>query len=452
MPRPIQKTAGIARRDYRTRRRAGFGDLRRQTPTSMDEHRRHEQETDPRGDDLRRLDDLHRPDDRRDRVPSLQDDLSLSSTGVQWIINGYLLSLSALFAFGGRLADIAGHRTMVVIGVDRLRHRLGALRRHPDRLARRGLADHLPRDPGRRRGDHVPGGAGDRPRRLPGARARPRAGDLLRDRRRPHLDRPARRRLPGRVDLAGDLLGQHPGRDHRPRPHRESEAGRRASTRRRSTTAAPCWSPAAWAWPCSACSSRASGAGAAPTTWVCIAAGLALLAAFVLYELRVDNPLLRLRIFADRAFAVDNVDPLPADDPLRAAVLLRQHVRADLARRKRLGNRPLPADLLRRLRHRLAVRRQDPRPGRRAAGGGARLRGRRGRLLPLGQLAARPLGQRPVVLHRPRRGRGRPGPQPGQHRRAQPGAARAATARRPGSPRRCATSAPASASPCSARS
>jgi MFS family permease len=50
-------------------------------------------------------------------VPSLQDDLSLSSTGVQWIINGYLLSLSALFAFGGRLADIAGHRSMVVLGV-----------------------------------------------------------------------------------------------------------------------------------------------------------------------------------------------------------------------------------------------------------------------------------------------------------------------------------------------
>ena len=50
-------------------------------------------------------------------IPSLQEDLSLSSTGVQWIINGYLLSLSALFAFGGRLADIAGHRSMVVLGV-----------------------------------------------------------------------------------------------------------------------------------------------------------------------------------------------------------------------------------------------------------------------------------------------------------------------------------------------
>ena len=50
-------------------------------------------------------------------VPELQKDLSLSSTGVQWVVNGYLLALSAMFAFGGRLADIAGHRRMVVIGV-----------------------------------------------------------------------------------------------------------------------------------------------------------------------------------------------------------------------------------------------------------------------------------------------------------------------------------------------
>src|SRR3954468_11128959 len=50
-------------------------------------------------------------------IPTIQDDLSLSATGVQWIVNGYLLSLSALFAFGGRLADIAGHRRMVTIGV-----------------------------------------------------------------------------------------------------------------------------------------------------------------------------------------------------------------------------------------------------------------------------------------------------------------------------------------------
>jgi EmrB/QacA subfamily drug resistance transporter len=50
-------------------------------------------------------------------VPNLQKDLSLTATGSQWIINGYLLSLSALFAFGGRLGDVLGRRRMVTIGV-----------------------------------------------------------------------------------------------------------------------------------------------------------------------------------------------------------------------------------------------------------------------------------------------------------------------------------------------
>ena len=150
-------------------------------------------------------------------IPTIQDDLSLSATGVQWIINGYLLSLSALFAFGGRLADIAGHRRMVVLGVVIFAIASALCGATPDRLARRDLADRLPGDPGRRRGDHVPGGAGDRPRRLPGPERGkamaiffaiaggltaigPLAGGYLVE-----------------IDLAGDLLGQHPGRDHRPR-------------------------------------------------------------------------------------------------------------------------------------------------------------------------------------------------------------------------------------------
>ncbi len=41
----------------------------------------------------------------------------LTATGSQWIINGYLLALSALFAFGGKLGDVLGRRRMVVIGV-----------------------------------------------------------------------------------------------------------------------------------------------------------------------------------------------------------------------------------------------------------------------------------------------------------------------------------------------
>jgi len=50
-------------------------------------------------------------------APSIQSELGLSNTGVQWAINSYLLALAALFAFGGRLADTVGHCRMVVIGV-----------------------------------------------------------------------------------------------------------------------------------------------------------------------------------------------------------------------------------------------------------------------------------------------------------------------------------------------
>ncbi len=50
-------------------------------------------------------------------APQIQRELGLTSTGIQWAINAYLLSLAALFAFGGRLADTVGHRRMVTLGV-----------------------------------------------------------------------------------------------------------------------------------------------------------------------------------------------------------------------------------------------------------------------------------------------------------------------------------------------
>ncbi|MGA3150827.1 MAG: MFS transporter [Streptosporangiaceae bacterium] len=50
-------------------------------------------------------------------APQIQRELGLTATGVQWAINSYLLTLAALFAFGGRLADTIGHRRMVVAGV-----------------------------------------------------------------------------------------------------------------------------------------------------------------------------------------------------------------------------------------------------------------------------------------------------------------------------------------------
>ena len=50
-------------------------------------------------------------------IPEIQKDLDLSGTGVQWVINGYLLTLAALFAFGGKVADVLGRRRMVVTGI-----------------------------------------------------------------------------------------------------------------------------------------------------------------------------------------------------------------------------------------------------------------------------------------------------------------------------------------------
>jgi EmrB/QacA subfamily drug resistance transporter len=50
-------------------------------------------------------------------VPHIQDELGLTSTGVQWAVNSYLLTLAALFALGGRLSDTVGHQKMVVLGV-----------------------------------------------------------------------------------------------------------------------------------------------------------------------------------------------------------------------------------------------------------------------------------------------------------------------------------------------
>ncbi|HEV3389222.1 MAG TPA: MFS transporter, partial [Solirubrobacteraceae bacterium] len=50
-------------------------------------------------------------------IPNIQKQLSLSATGTQWVINGYLLALSALFAFGGKLGDVLGRKRMVLIGV-----------------------------------------------------------------------------------------------------------------------------------------------------------------------------------------------------------------------------------------------------------------------------------------------------------------------------------------------
>jgi EmrB/QacA subfamily drug resistance transporter len=238
-------------------------------------------------------------------IPTLQKDLDLSSTGVQWIINGYLLSLSALFAFGGRLADIAGHRRMVVIGVVvfatasalcgatptgsgaeawmivfRIIQGAGAAIMFPA-----ALAIVLGAFPVRERGRAmaiffaVAGGL---------TSLGPLAGGYLTEWTwraifwvnvpvaivaliLTAISKPDDERHPAPLDYRGTVLVS-------------GGMGLAVLGLQQSSV---------WGW------------GSA-TTWLCIAAGVALLAAFVVFELRVANPLLRLRIFENRAFAVDN--------------------------------------------------------------------------------------------------------------------------------------------------
>ena len=41
-------------------------------------------------------------------LPTMQRDLALSASGVQWVVNAYLLALAVLVAMGGRVADLVG--------------------------------------------------------------------------------------------------------------------------------------------------------------------------------------------------------------------------------------------------------------------------------------------------------------------------------------------------------
>lgn len=50
-------------------------------------------------------------------LPSIQKDLSASSSQLEWIISGYVLAFAVLLITGGRLGDIVGRKRMFLIGV-----------------------------------------------------------------------------------------------------------------------------------------------------------------------------------------------------------------------------------------------------------------------------------------------------------------------------------------------
>ncbi len=239
-------------------------------------------------------------------IPELQRDLALSATGSQWIINGYLLALSALFAFGGKLSDVLGHRRMVLVGVVGFAAASALCGATPTgSLAEAwliffrvvqgvfaaimfpaSLAIVVSAFPIRERGRAlavffaITGGL---------TAIGPISGGYLTEwtwRAIFWVNVPVAIIAVVLTQLARPAEGRHPGRiDYRGAVMVSGGMGLVVLALQQSTD---------WGW-------------GSVATWACIVAGLALLAAFVRYELRIPEPLIQLRIFRDRGFAVDNV-------------------------------------------------------------------------------------------------------------------------------------------------
>src|SRR5580692_3753959 len=50
-------------------------------------------------------------------LPTIQRDLHLSVSGLEWIVSSYLLVLGGLLLVGGRIADVYGRRRMFLAGL-----------------------------------------------------------------------------------------------------------------------------------------------------------------------------------------------------------------------------------------------------------------------------------------------------------------------------------------------
>ena len=154
--------------------------------------------------------------------------------GLQWVMNGYLLTIAVFVVTAGRLGDMFGRKRVFLVGMVRLR---ASARSSPAPPATQATLIARPRPAGGRRGADAAALPGDRLQRLPACRAGAGARDLGRGLGRGAGDRAAGRRRPGRSRLAGDLLDQPAGgggrdRDHGARRARVDRPRRRA---RRST-------------------------------------------------------------------------------------------------------------------------------------------------------------------------------------------------------------------------
>jgi EmrB/QacA subfamily drug resistance transporter len=239
-------------------------------------------------------------------IPTLNHDLHLSATAGQWVVNGYLLSLAALFPLGGRVADIVGHRTTLLVGVFtfalfsalcgatptgsggeewiivcRVLQGASAAFLFPAALAIVVATFDVSE-----RGKYlaiffsISGGL---------TAIGPIAGGYLTQwtwRSIFWINVPV-----ALIAIVLTLIAKPQQAAHR--SERIDVPGAVLSIAGMGIGVLGLQQAAVWGW-------------SSPATWACIAVGLVLIALFVRCELRVDQPLVPMRLFSNRAFAVDN--------------------------------------------------------------------------------------------------------------------------------------------------
>ncbi len=239
-------------------------------------------------------------------IPRIQKELSLTPTGSQWVINGYLLALSALFAFGGKLGDVLGRRRMVLIGVAGFAIASAACGLTPKGgiaqawiisfrvlqgataalLFPAAVAIVVASFPLRERGKAmaiffgISGGL---------TAIGPIAGGFLTQwtwRSIFWINIP--------VAIVALILTRISCPEDQPQPQKLDYRGTAMITGGMALVVLGFEQSSVWGW-------------GSVATWACIIVGLLLMAWFARYELSIKQPLLRLQIFLDRAFAVDTI-------------------------------------------------------------------------------------------------------------------------------------------------
>ncbi len=239
-------------------------------------------------------------------IPNIQRELSLSATGSQWVINGYLLALSALFAFGGKLGDVLGRRRMVVIGVIGFAVTSACCGLTPKGSVAEAWIIIFRVLQGATAALMFPAAVGIVVASFP-VRERGRAMAIFFG-------------ISGGLTAIGPIAGgfltqwtwrsifwinipvaivalvliwrSHP--DQQRHPAKLDYRGTVLITGAMGLTVLGLQQSSVWGW-------------SSLRTWACIVVGLVLMAAFVAWELRTPDPLLQLKIFRDRGFATENV-------------------------------------------------------------------------------------------------------------------------------------------------